>query len=165
METLPNEILWKIFHYAGRSCWFTILVACKTWNEIGKEKFDPSIHNNKAIRYSSEKGLVYSVKYLLLDSRVNPNAMNNEAIRLASENVKGHFLVVKELLKDIRVDSRAQYNYALHYAIRNGHQKVVKELLQHSKIEPDSKQRKKKKKSHKKLSVDTCSSIQYASSI
>ncbi len=40
----------------------------------------------KAVRYAAEKGYVEVVRSLLQDSRVNPAALNNFAIRLASEN-------------------------------------------------------------------------------
>jgi hypothetical protein len=65
---------------------------------------------------------------------VNPAASNNYAIRVASENgtpcdlillrLVGHLEVVKLLLKDPRVDPQAQFNYALHYASRNGKETV-----------------------------------------
>lgn len=66
------------------------------------------------------------VKSLLADSRVDPAARDNFAIRWASEN--GHVDVVKLLLADGRVDPAADDNYARRWASRNGHVGVVKLL-------------------------------------
>ena len=51
------------------------------------------------------------MKLLLKDSRVDPAANNNEAIRYANSN--GHVEVVKLLLKDSRVDPAARNNAAI----------------------------------------------------
>jgi hypothetical protein len=54
-----------------------------------------------------------------IDPTVDPSAMDNMAIRNASE--LGHFEVVKLLLKDSRVDPSADFNDAITYASENEH--------------------------------------------
>ena len=46
------------------------------------------------------------------------------AIRFAARN--GHWQVIAELLKDQRVDPRAENNYCMRYACENGHLEVLK---------------------------------------
>ena len=65
---------------------------------------------------------------LLQDSRVNPSANDNEAIKYASIN--GHHLVVDRLLQDRRADPTDNNNIAIRNASRNGHHLVVNRLLQ-----------------------------------
>jgi hypothetical protein len=67
-----------------------------------------------------------SVYILLKDSRVDPSAKDNEAIKLASYN--GHKKVVEILLMDSRVDPSAQDNWALKWVFKNGHQDVFNML-------------------------------------
>jgi hypothetical protein len=50
--------------------------------------FDPSINDNKAIRWACENGHAEVVKLLLADSRVDPSIDDNRVIKLAAE--KGH---------------------------------------------------------------------------
>jgi ankyrin repeat protein len=65
----------------------------------------------------------------LKDSRIDPSAENNWAIRYAA--AKGKLEVVKYLmsLKDSRIDPAANNNYAIQYAAARGHLEVVKYLM------------------------------------
>jgi hypothetical protein len=60
------------------------------------------------------------------DTRVDPSANRNEAVREASKN--GHVKVVNVLFSDKRVYPSANNNYAIMGAIRNGHHEVLKLL-------------------------------------
>ena len=66
---------------------------------------------------------------MLADSRVDPSAENNYAIRMATSN--GHNKVVELLLAHPRVDPSADNNYVIQRASRKGHDKVVKLLKNH----------------------------------
>jgi hypothetical protein len=55
-------------------------------------------------------------------------------MRSASEN--GHVAVVRELLRDSRVDPSALQNYAIKQAAYYGRAEVVKELLKDSRVDP-----------------------------
>ena len=59
-----------------------------------------------------------------------------KTLRYASEN--GHSEVVRELLKDSRVDPSADNNYAIQRASKNGHLEVVRELLKDSRVDPSA---------------------------
>jgi ankyrin repeat protein len=67
------------------------------------------------------------VSRLLKDKRFDPSALNNIAIRWASEN--GHAELVKILLLDQRVDLSRGNNEPIRLASKNGHIEVVKLLL------------------------------------
>ena len=84
--------------------------------------------------WATKNGHIEVVKVLLNDSRVNPAADTNYAIRLTAAN--GHVEVVKVLLADPRVDPTADGNYAIRWAARNGHTEVVKVLLNDSRVNP-----------------------------
>ena len=83
-----------------------------------------------------ERGLIYKVKILLRDDRVDPGADDNHAIRVASRY--GHLKMVRKLLKDSRVDPSALDNHAIQVASRNGHALVVRELLKDSRVDPSA---------------------------
>ena len=67
---------------------------------------------------ASYYGQVDVVKLLLHDSRVDPSADNNYAIRTASFN--GHAEVVQLLLQDPRVDPSDRENDAIQFASSGG---------------------------------------------
>ena len=69
---------------------------------------------------------------LLQDSRVDPSADNNRAIRYASR--KGHIEVVKLLLQDNRVNPLTKTNSAIGYACKYGKVEVVELLLQDNRV-------------------------------
>ena len=75
-------------------------------------------------------------KLLLSDSRVNPSAQNNLAVRVAS--MYGHFEIVKLLLADDRVNPSAQNNQAFIDASGNGHLETVKLLLKDARVDPSA---------------------------
>ena len=77
-----------------------------------------------------------AVSQFLLDSRIDPSAVNNYAIRCASSN--GHLAVIERLLQDHRVDPSAENNYAIRLASLNGHLAVVERLLQDLRVDPSA---------------------------
>jgi hypothetical protein len=64
---------------------------------------------------------------LLSDSRVDPCAKDNWAIKIASRH--GHVEIVKTLLSDPRVDPSADNNFIIRWIKDNGHHQVVTALL------------------------------------
>jgi hypothetical protein len=76
------------------------------------------------------------VNRLLQDSRVDPSARSNEAIRKACEN--GQLGMVNRLLDDGRVDPSAMENDAIRGASQNGYLHVVNRLLQDQRVDPSS---------------------------
>ena len=84
-----------------------------------------SAHQNEFLN-ASLNGHLAVVERLLEDSRVDPSADRNRAIRMASQN--GHLPVVERLLEDSRVDPSAQDNWAIKLASQNGHSAVVERL-------------------------------------
>jgi hypothetical protein len=69
---------------------------------------------------------------LLKDPRVDPAAVDNDAIRVASSN--GHASVVELLLADRRVDPSMGHPTALERASVGGHVNIVQMLLEHPKV-------------------------------
>ena len=59
-----------------------------------------------------------------------------KTLRYASVN--GHLELVRELLKDSRVDPSADNNFAIQEASRYGHLEVVRELLKDSRVDPSA---------------------------
>ena len=69
METsildLPNDVLVFIFAFFPRKDlyqnekledWFSVMITCKKFLEIGRIAFDPSAHHNYALRIACMKG-------------------------------------------------------------------------------------------------------------
>ena len=57
-EFVPNEILSLIFSYVPyqKRNWKSVLLTCKRFAVIGEKSFDPSLANNRAIRYAASEG-------------------------------------------------------------------------------------------------------------
>src|SRR5690606_3580122 len=51
---------------------------------------------------------------------------------------EGYSEIVRELLKDKRVDPTAVYNYAIRFASSNGNLEVVQELLKDKRVDPSA---------------------------
>mmetsp|Transcript_1513 Transcript_1513/g.1930 ORF Transcript_1513/g.1930 Transcript_1513/m.1930 type:complete len:250 (+) Transcript_1513:191-940(+) len=96
-------------------------------------RVDPSVNNNRAVRWASENGHIDFVRELMKDPRVDPSADNNDAIFLA--NFYSHVDVVKELMTDSRVDPSVKGNYPIRLAIRKGNVNAVRELLKDSRVD------------------------------
>jgi ankyrin repeat protein len=129
--------------------WLTILTICERWQRVGREVFDPSQKNNKAIRWACLTGNVHVVKYLLRDPRVDPSADLNFGLRMASEkgmvsstylNNQGYLEIVKLLLKHPLVDPTSHDNLIFTWAVERGHLEIVQELLQDKRIDPATNQ-------------------------
>ena len=88
--------------------------------------FDVNTKNDIVV-VASKNGYDKIVKILLSDSRIDPSANNNAAIRWASQF--GRKAVVELLLSDSRVDQTTNNNYAINVAAANGHEAVVRMLL------------------------------------
>eukprot|EP00586_Coscinodiscus_wailesii_P011585 CAMPEP_0172511628 /NCGR_PEP_ID=MMETSP1066-20121228/237816_1 /TAXON_ID=671091 /ORGANISM="Coscinodiscus wailesii, Strain CCMP2513" /LENGTH=240 /DNA_ID=CAMNT_0013291083 /DNA_START=188 /DNA_END=907 /DNA_ORIENTATION=+ len=100
-------------------------------------RIDPSIRNNHAIDWASERGKLDFVQLLLKDSRVDPSDRHNYAIGWAG--AMGNLKIVRELLKDSRVDPSDQKNYTIRLASEYGHLDVVRELLKDSRVDPSDR--------------------------
>ena len=85
-----------------------------------------------SVRFGYEEIL----ELLLKDSRVDPSAQNNYAIRFAVKNE--HEKMVKLLLKDPRVDPSARYNEAIVTVAKNGNEKIVELLLKDLRVDPSA---------------------------
>ncbi len=93
-------------------------------------------HNDDALRYSSRRGHLDIVRYLveLKPDGSNIHRHNDEALRASSRN--GHLDVVKYLveLKPDGANIHAMNDAALRFASRHGHLEVVKYLVE---LKPD----------------------------
>ena len=54
---------------------------------------------------------------------------------LCYASMKGYLEVVRELLKDSRVDPSARDNQAIQLASKNGHSEIIQELLKDKRVE------------------------------
>jgi len=134
MNTLPTEIIFHIFELIPKNGRSHIMLVSRKFLEIGRQAFDPSEDNNRAIRKAAEHGMVAAVASLLKDSRINPASAGNYALQTAAWN--GHLEIVKLLLRDPRTDPSDLENYAIYPACENGHVDVVRELLTHPAVDP-----------------------------
>ncbi|MCI0381476.1 MAG: ankyrin repeat domain-containing protein [Chlamydiae bacterium] len=109
----------------------------------------PKINKLEILIWACEKGYIAIVKELInsgidlnnpeVESGIDPSMNHNIAIEVASKY--GHLEIVKELLKDSRVDPSDDYvktNGAILFASANGHLEVVKELLKDSRVDPSA---------------------------
>ena len=104
-----------------------------------KQGVDPSADDNYLIRDLPAKGdYPELIKILLADSRVSPDAKNNQALRTAC--VHGRIETVKLLLADLRVDPNAGTDPCIVSAAQSGHLAIVKLLLAHPKVDPTCNQ-------------------------
>jgi hypothetical protein len=118
----------------------TILLACREGNLtiiqslLTLPTFDPSSHNNLAIRTACCNGHALIVSLLLTDPRVNSGACENEALRLACSN--GHIEVVRLLLKDLNCDPTSNDNKALRVSAYTKNYDIHVLLLSDPRITP-----------------------------
>jgi len=135
IELLPQPIAELVFSFVASGSkedrLHTMLVQ-KNWLWLARKTFYPT----KTLSYASVNGHLEIIREFLKDSRVDPSADNNQAIRFASRN--GRLEVVRELLKDSRVDPSANYNYAIRCTSKNGYLGVVRELLKDSRADPST---------------------------
>ena len=89
--------------------------------------FDQAVHDGDAV----------TVQRLLTDGRVNPAAMDNDAIISAAES--GFTPVVQLLLADGRADPAARNNDAIIGAAVRGHTQVVQLLLADGRADPSAR--------------------------
>jgi len=143
--TVNNNHCLALACVEGHTEIFNLLMKCP--------KIDPSVLNNKIIEIAASKSNDI-VKILLKDSRVNPAANYNAAIKMAFKCIKVD--VVKTLIEDSRVEiqkalyciiktnafnfecviekilthKRVQYNNkAIHLAIKYGKYNILKTLI------------------------------------
>ena len=134
IENLPLEIMVQIFQLLDRSDWHSILSTSRKFNKASKIVVDPSINNNFAIVFCSERGNHVAVKSLMVDQRVDPRARGGAAIKLASAN--GHSEVVKLLLNEIGYDDE-ELEFSVTIAMYNGHKEVLLEILKDGRVDID----------------------------
>jgi ankyrin repeat protein len=101
-------------------------VACLL--KLHHDRIDPSVDNNFAIQYATERGYKEIVELLLQDNRTDPSTENNFAIRIATTN--GNKEIVEFLLKDKRIDPAVDNNFVIRYATERGYKEIVQLLLQ-----------------------------------
>ena len=87
-----------------------------------------------AFRNACKSGQLTEVSLLLTDSKVDPAAMDNEALINAIRG--GHLEIVKLLLADSRIISACHVNQVLQLACRLGKIEIVKHLLEHYAFDP-----------------------------
>ena len=80
-------------------------------------------------------GYLECVKILVGHADID-RCKNNLALILACKG--GHLNVVRELLKDGRVDPSASYNTAIISASKNGYLEIVKELMKNERVDPSA---------------------------
>lgn len=70
MNALPTEILEVILDFVpfGGKSWLSCLLVSKEWLYVGKRVFDPSVKNNRAIRWAAEAGKLDAVRVLIIFS-------------------------------------------------------------------------------------------------
>ncbi len=66
-QNLPIEILKEIFSYIPfhKQNWFNFAILSKECSAIARQLFDPSVNDQKALRFAVANGNTYSVKKLL----------------------------------------------------------------------------------------------------
>ena len=74
-----------------------------------------------------QSGDLEEVQNWLADTRIDPSARKNEALRLAA--ILGHTDIVALLLADLRVDPGAENGEALWWATTKGNLSIVNLLL------------------------------------
>jgi ankyrin repeat protein len=74
------------------------------------------------------------VELILKDGRTNPNVLNNDPIRRATEH--GHTDIVKLLIKDKRVNPADDSNFLIRQAAKYGDIEIVKLLLKDKRVDP-----------------------------
>jgi len=84
-----------------------------------------------------KKGFNDIVSQLLIDPRVDPSALNNEALRSASGN--GHVEVVDTLLTHDLVDPSDCNNQAIIDAATSGHSEIVRFLMMDPRVDPSAR--------------------------
>jgi len=136
-ERLPLDIMKEIFSYIPfvKLNWFNFAIACKPFAVIAKKLFDPSVYEQKALRYAVLHGKANSVKILLEDPRVNPGVYSQQCIITASTN--GNVEIVKLLIQHPLVDPSADEHKAIRRAIQLGHCEIVELLLDRVKLSID----------------------------
>jgi len=104
LDIFPNEILYCIFlriPFEKRN-WLNVLLCNKKFYsillqvkrilckplEIGCLVFDPSIQNNKAIRWASQNGKHEVIKKLLEDPRVDPTIGYSKLIKFNLDRIQ-----------------------------------------------------------------------------
>jgi ankyrin repeat protein len=103
---------------------------------LSEPSFIPNEFVNMIIPYQRTE-LWYSsdvLKLLIIDNRFNPAAINNEAIRFASEH--NHSDIVALLLSDPRVDPGTDDNLPILRAARHGYFVIVKLLINDDRVDP-----------------------------
>ncbi len=107
---------------------------CKLWNRFGTIAFSPAAWNNYAIRYACSNGNSTLVQSILEDHRIDPAVNANYCIRMSCRYTlvhhdscrHGYSDIVKLLVKDPRVNVRAKSDYAVNWAVAQGHYEIVK---------------------------------------
>ena len=132
IDILPDEMLAEVASFLldddRASCTFSC-VCCRFYG-VGHDVFD----QGPAFQHACYNGYTDIVKLFLTNSRVDPTADNNCAIRKSSEN--GHTEVVKLLLADGRADPAADDNWAIRLSSWKGYTDIVRLLLEDGRADP-----------------------------
>jgi hypothetical protein len=106
---LPNDVIKLIISYCPCPQWF---ILSKELKSIASQVISPLDYRTDELCDSFQWAIIYNkicaVTSLLKDSRIDPCAMDNWAIRKASQY--GHKEIVELLLQGIEFYSRFYYN-------------------------------------------------------
>ncbi|KAI9341216.1 hypothetical protein BDR26DRAFT_934208 [Obelidium mucronatum] len=97
---------------------------------VERRSFNISTQNNRMIRWAAINGYDQVVGFFMgqcHDSKLDPTAEDNQALRLACDN--RHVLVVKLLLSDSRVDPSCCFKKAMETPHETGRNQVLRLLL------------------------------------
>lgn len=104
MNILPNEIVSLILSFiTEKEDIPSVMMTSKRFYDVGQNVLDFARDKNFAIRFSSSRGNVIALKFLLSNMKVDPSAWDNEALECACQN--GRLGCVELLLEDERVCS------------------------------------------------------------
>lgn len=132
-----EALLGEIFTYVRQKDWFNVMLVCKLWCQKGRTVFDPSYNLRKIMIRLCQRKNMSALEFILRDPRVFKHKRFIEyiAIGLGASCVKGHVTIVDRLLKFKDLDNDMNWKfYSIDQAIINGHVRLVKRLLEDSRI-------------------------------
>ena len=138
MSFLDYHLFVNLLKFCDKSHLFPLLLTSKwikdlTWRHLIDFL---NIDLNELYAESCMDGNLEIVKFLLQDSRVEPDYHDNETVYLASKY--GHSEIVKFLLKNPDIDPSYGNNEPIAYSSYLGHIEVVRVLLEDSRVDPNA---------------------------
>jgi ankyrin repeat protein len=107
MDVLPVDVIKIVLANLAFEDWLSVFLVSKLLYQTAKKSFDPSVDNNRALRFAIRRNFMHLVIELLegnrdrklyshSDKRVNPNSPNSVPLLIACTT--GNAAVVKLLL-------------------------------------------------------------------